>query len=227
MAAANPSVMSYRRAQAEGLLELGYVLMGLRRDPEALDAYRRATDAAEALLAEEPGAAYTLNLLAQSLTRRGDLLVRMGKPAEALPLARRAVETLEPIVRDQPTKIFHTSALGIALRIRGRAEAASGQAAEALQTWERAGVVDGSLADRYPEARYSQGCDFALMIEAAPPERREALAKQAVETLRQAFAAGYSNWQLVKTDDDLAPLRDRADFQALLAGQAARPGKGK
>jgi hypothetical protein len=151
----------------------------------------------------------------------------MGKPAEALPLARRAVETLEPIVRDQPTKIFHASALGVTLRILGRAEAAAGHAVEALKAWERASVVDGSLADRYPEARYSQACDFALMIGAAPPERREALAKQAVETLHQAFTAGYSNWELVKTDDDLAPLRDRADFKALLAEHAARPGKGK
>jgi serine/threonine-protein kinase len=217
MAAANPSVLLYRRALVEGLLNLGYVQFLLHRQPEAVEAYRKAIDLAEALLAEEPDATYTKNLLAQGLTQRANILSLEGKPAEALPLARRAVDILEPIVRDQPEKIFHVSSLSNSLRSLGRAEAGVGDPARAFETYERAGEVDGSLADRYPGCRYNQACSLALMVPLAGPDRREALAAKAIEALRQAFAAGYSNAENVRIDPDLDALRDRADFRTLLA----------
>ena len=55
---------------------------------------------------------------------------------------------------------------------------------------------------------------------ARPPARREAIASEAVETLRQVYASGFSNVQLLATDTDLDALRDRADFKALLAERA-------
>jgi serine/threonine-protein kinase len=224
MAAANPSVLLYRRALSEGLLNLGYILFLLRRQPEALEAYRRATDLAEVLLAEEPNATYTKNLLAQGFAQRANILSLDGRPAEALPLARRAVAILEPIVRDQPEKIFHVSALSNALRSLGRAEASAGNTALALRTYERSAEVDGSLADRYPGCRYNQACSLALMASLAEPDRREALAAQAIEALRQAFAAGYVNFENMRIDPDLDPLRPRPEFQALLGGLQAKAG---
>ena len=39
----------------------------------------------------------------------------------------------------------------------------------------------------------------------------------ALATLRQSIAAGYSDFKHMATDPDLAPLRDREDFQKLVA----------
>jgi serine/threonine-protein kinase len=222
MAAANPSVRLYRRALSEGLLNLGYIQLLLRRQPESLETYRKATDIAEALLSEEPDSTYTKNLLAQGLAQRANILSLGGQSDEALPLARRAVDILDSIVRDQPQKIFHVSALSNALRSLGRAQAGVGDTAEALKTLDRAGEVDGSLAGRYPGCRYNQACSMALMVPLAEPDRREALATRAIDVLRQAFAAGYSNTENMRIDPDLDPLRPRPDFQALLGGLQAK-----
>ena len=45
--------------------------------------------------------------------------------------------------------------------------------------------------------------------------------------LQQAIAAGYDNVALMKKDSDLDSLRDRADFQKLLAEQEARGARSK
>jgi serine/threonine protein kinase len=227
MAAANPSVLLYRRALSEGLLNLGYVLFLLRRQPEALEVYQRATDLAEGLLQDEPNSTYCKNLLAQGLTQRANILSLSGRPAEALPLARRAVGILDPIVREQPAKIFHVSALSNSLRGLGRAEEGTGDRAAAFQTYQRAGEVDGSLADRYPGCRYNQACSLALMVPLAGPDRRDAIAAMAVETLRRAFADGYVNFENARIDPDLDPIRARGDFQAILSGLASRTRAGR
>ncbi|QDV39643.1 serine/threonine-protein kinase [Tautonia plasticadhaerens] len=220
MAVANPSIPVYRRAWAEDLVSLGWVLRLLGREAESLEAYRKATDLAEALLAEEEGDAYTTNLLAKSLNQRATILALAGRAAEALPLARRAVEVMDPIVREQPERIFHVSTLGNALRGLGRVEDAVGDPIAALAAFERAVAVDRSLADRYPACRYNLACSLALIVPLADPGCREAQALRAMAALRQARGAGYSNLANMKADPDLDPLRDREDFQHFLLNMA-------
>lgn len=207
MAAPNPSVLLYRRALSEGLLNLAYTQMLLRRPSEALETYRRATDLAGALLAEHPDSKYTKNLLAQGLTVRANILSLDGQAAEALPMARRAVAILDPIVRDRPEKVVHTSALSNALRSLGRAEQGTGESVAALATYERVEAVDRALADRYPGCRSNQACSLSLMVRLVGPDRREAMAARAAEALRQAFAAGYVNFENVRIDPDPRPAR--------------------
>ena len=48
-------------------------------------------------------------------------------------------------------------------------------------------------------------------------DQRPALEAEAVQLLKQAIAAGWSNAQQTSRDPDLAPLRDRDDFRRLLA----------
>ena len=42
--------------------------------------------------------------------------------------------------------------------------------------------------------------------------------QRAIETLRQAIAAGYANFAWIKQDPDINSLRERADFRELMAG---------
>lgn len=121
----------------------------------------------------------------------------------------------------QADAIFHRSSLANALRGLGRAEAAAGQPAEALATLERAAEVDGSLADAYPGCRMSPSCSLALMVPLVEPGRREALAGRAVEELRRAIGAGYSNIESLRADPDLVAIRGREDFETLQAGAGA------
>jgi hypothetical protein len=52
-------------------------------------------------------------------------------------------------------------------------------------------------------------------------------ANRAMAWLKQAVAAGYRDAEHMKGDDDLFPLRDREDFQKLLADLQAGNEKGK
>ena len=42
---------------------------------------------------------------------------------------------------------------------------------------------------------------------------------RAVETLKQAIAVGYANFDWMKHDPDITRLRDRGDYKELMAGK--------
>ena len=52
---------------------------------------------------------------------------------------------------------------------------------------------------------------------ARDPGQRQSLADAAMTLLRAAMAAGWSDAARTAADPDLAPLRDRPDFRALVA----------
>jgi serine/threonine-protein kinase len=206
---------------------LSWTLSRLARSPEALAGLRKATALAEGLLADEPGSAAYRTLLAQALTQSGNLLLKEGQTAEALPMLRRGVEIIEATVRDEPAAVFHKRSLSSSLRGVGRAEAAAGHHAEASAAFERASKIDLSLAGIYPNERYNLACSLALMIPVSEPDRREALAVQSMEALRQSMAAGYANVESIKKDPDLDSLRPRADFQSFVTGIQAKAVSGR
>lgn len=51
---------------------------------------------------------------------------------------------------------------------------------------------------------------------------RESLASQALDALRRSLAAGMKDFALIDRDHDLDPLRERPDFQKLLAAVEAK-----
>jgi serine/threonine-protein kinase len=224
---ANPNVTDYRSGLAEADLQLGWTLSRLGRTPEAQDALRKAVGLAEGLLADQPGSASYKTMLARGLTHSGNLLLKEGKAAEALPMLRRALEIQERIARERPRAVVYRGSLAHALRGVGRAEAAAGHPVEARDAFERASTIDRALADTYLVCRYNLACSLALMIPVSEPDRRDALAVQAIEALRQAVSNGYANISGLKGDPDLDALRSRADFQALLKATQARAVTGK
>ncbi|MGH7746160.1 MAG: TPR end-of-group domain-containing protein, partial [Candidatus Dormibacteria bacterium] len=60
-----------------------------------------------------------------------------------------------------------------------------------------------------PVMLYNCACLYARLAEPA----------RAIETLRQAIAAGYATFSWIKQDPDINSLRDNPEFQALLAGR--------
>jgi serine/threonine-protein kinase len=222
LAAANPTVHQYRSAVVDVNLKLGVTLELLGRLPESEAAQRKAIEVSEGLLAEEPDSPYFQTLLVKGLNGNGSLLMKQGRAADALPILRRAVEVQETVVHKFPETIWYQGALINALRALGAVETASGHVAEARDALERAAKIDLSLADAYPVSRYNVACDLALMVPISPTDRREAVAKQAIDTIRQATAAGYADIANIEKDTDLNALRLRGDFQALMAELRAK-----
>ncbi len=86
----------------------------------------------------------------------------------------------------------------ITLVINGQRDDAIREGAKALE-----------LSPGDPMMLYNCACLYARLGEST----------RAVDTLRQAIAGGYENFGWMKHDPDLDPLRNDADFVALLAGR--------
>ncbi|MBX9581824.1 MAG: serine/threonine protein kinase [Gemmataceae bacterium] len=98
----------------------------------------------------------------------------------------------------------------IALARAGDLPAAEAEAAAA------AADAGPNSADR-PNTLYNAGCVWAVSAAKAPdPAARRAAADRAVELLRKAATAGYSNRAHIEADPGLDPLRGRPDFRALV-----------
>jgi hypothetical protein len=74
-----------------------------------------------------------------------------------------------------------------------------------------------SLPRESPNDFYDATCALALSVPAMPAEQRQALAAEAVQTLKQAVDAGWTDAQRMSRDRDLASLFNREDFRRLVA----------
>ena len=88
----------------------------------------------------------------------------------------------------------------------------AGQTAEAIA--EVAELTKASIwsADQW----YAFACVYAV-ASSRIADQKQAYADRALELLRQAVKAGYTNADQLAKDPNLGPLRQREDFQKLLA----------
>jgi tetratricopeptide (TPR) repeat protein len=75
--------------------------------------------------------------------------------------------------------------------------------------YEQALTISKKLVDLYPdrpETYYNVACVYA----------RQRQIEESIEWLRKAIERGYSNWEMIKTDQDLENIRHTKDYQALI-----------
>src|SRR5262249_17744120 len=122
---------------------------------------------------------------------------------------------------------YYQTTLAYTCRDLARVSAQLGRADEAFRWLDKAVAIDERYSDTHPTSRFNLACDLALGVPllSGPPgtaeARRRARADQAMDALRRAIAQGYRT-ALIARDPDLAALRDRADFQKLLADVEAK-----
>jgi hypothetical protein len=131
--------------------------------------------------------------------RRAEVLGRLGRPAEALQAWDLTLQMDDGTYRD-----------GVRLR-RAAALARAGQVAAAVAEADALAAAPGAAAG----VLYDGACVFAAAAAVAPGDA-DRHACRAVALLRQAVARGYLDGGHLLRDDDLAGLRRRADFAALL-----------
>jgi eukaryotic-like serine/threonine-protein kinase len=73
-----------------------------------------------------------------------------------------------------------------------------------------------TLARGKPSELYNAACALASIIPRAEENARQALAVEAVGTLREAIAAGWKDAAEARRDQELDSLRGRDDFRLLL-----------
>jgi serine/threonine-protein kinase len=227
----HPDMVPYQIELASDLNALGLTLVDAARPTEALPLYERANGVYEAILRKNPADIAASSVLAGSLNNYGMALAAQGRHEEAVRVLREAiVRERSCLERDPRTAQYrqwlsnHFMNLGKSLRALGRKE----EALALSRTWLEL-LDEAPPEQRDPAMRYNLACEMAQMVSmigrgkpeakltTAERAERQQHADRAVEAFGRALADGFSDIPLIIRDEDLDPIRDRADFQRLLA----------
>jgi serine/threonine-protein kinase len=213
LARANPTVTEYQRGLVHGHNSLGALQSDRARPAEARESYRRALVICERLARDYPSLHEFQNVLGSTLGNLAETEIAQGQWRQARPLLERAIELQHKAMAAMPGDPFYQESLRSHLTDLARTHQALRQPAQAI----RAARQSAALARGNPKSLYKVACVLALVVPLVQGEDRQALAAEAVQTLRGAIAAGWSDARKASRDPDLNPLRDREDFQRLLA----------
>jgi tetratricopeptide (TPR) repeat protein len=211
LAADFPAVPTYALELGASYSNLGRLLRD-RGDPAAsLAWFEKARAALEPVLEKEPRLVTTRLYLRNVHGGRAQALNRLGRDAEA---ASEWEQTLA-LNDEKPRAGWFRLQLSLSLSRAGQHARATATAQELL----RAGNVENGTL-------YNAACVYARAARGAPPQtgspHDEQYADRAVELLRQAVQQGWKDVAHIKQDSDLDGLRQRPDFQQLLADLEAK-----
>ena len=200
----------------------------------ALASVRRAIEVLERLDRQYPGSLNYQGGLAATYNLIGDLHRRRLEPAESLAFAEKARDLLKRLVTEHPEDTLSRVDLARSHNNIARMHQQSGEPAEALRSFQRTVDLLEGLPELDARNGYSLACNLALCIPMIgakqgsqgvhDPEavskgdqlRRRLYGDRAMEVLRRAVRGGSFDTEVLQSDPDLAAIRDRDDFQALV-----------
>ncbi|WP_435011913.1 protein kinase domain-containing protein (plasmid) [Tundrisphaera lichenicola] len=155
----------------------------------------------------------------------------LGRSDEAVAEAQQAVDHCRRMVRDHPALTIVRRQFVWALEALVESQRDAGRAAEAARTGRELGHWLDIVVDT-PQLIYD-GASWHARLSLWADERKGSLANQdqdeahreadrAVEQLQQAVESGFADLEAVRKNNALDPLRDRADFQKLVANLEER-----
>ena len=210
----HPSVGVYLSDLAIIHNNIGNLRSDAGRQAEALESHRRALAIRERLVRDHPSLHYYQSNLGCTLYNLAAGEMDQGRWRQAQELLDRAIECQRAALAVMPDHPFYQQVFKLHLINLVKVHRALNHPAEALRaTRELAALPRGNSSDFYNVA-----CALALTVPLVRgEEQQEALAAEAVQTLKDAMAAGWNNAAKTSSDPDLISLRDRDDFRRLLA----------
>ena len=172
--------------------------------------------------------------LASTYHSLSDLHRYRREPADAIAFAQKAKTLLEKLIALQPDDASFRIDLAKSQNTLGRLLQQTGEPVEALRSFQRAVDVYESIPKLDARNCYNLACNVALSIpligvkngsvdvvdfsklSKADQLRRKRYGDRAIELLRQASLEGFPDLDVLRSDTDLDPIRDRPDFQTLV-----------
>lgn len=222
--------LDYALERGEMCSHLAGVLVIKNQYQDALPWFDWAIPALTAVLDRDPRNPKLRRLLTESHAARGGALVLLDRPVEAISDVKRAI-VLDEAKHAALTQLYPSTVASARQRLYRLARQGKHQEA----------VAEASALAQVPdlpgEALYDAACvhSIAAKAEKGGIAREEHYAR-AVALLRRAFAAGFAKDPIqaqsglgpnplehMRKDQDLEPLRQREDYQKLLADLAQAP----
>jgi tetratricopeptide (TPR) repeat protein len=208
----HPAVAQYQNDEAYTHYVIG-TLLREAHPTEVTQSDRRALEIRERLARAHPEVHAYRSVLGASLEAIAETEMARGRWREARALLERAIAAQRAALAAMPGCPDYQVPLRSHLLNLARVHQALGEPAETIRlTRELMGLPRGNADDLYTVA-----CALALNVPLSRGEAQPATAAEAVQALRAAIAAGWTDARKISRAPDLAPLRDRADFRRLLA----------
>jgi tetratricopeptide (TPR) repeat protein len=173
---------------------------------------------------EHPGVVQYQIDLALGLGGLGNALQKTGQAADAVAAYQKGIDVREKLFKANPDDPENGVALGELLKSLGITEQERGRPAEAPKAFRRALELLSGQSARSSEVLYTLACCHARLAAAAAAtgsgvtgDEGRAEGDKALAALRNAVAAGYNDAEELRTEKDVDSLRQREDFQKLLA----------
>jgi serine/threonine protein kinase len=205
-----PSVAEYGIALAMSCVNLGIVCDVGGHVTAGIDWYSKAVLRLDTIVAAQPRLATAREALRNAHWRRASDLGKLKRFADALADWDAAVKFDDGVVR-RDTISIHAGRASCLAHV-GRAHEAAKEA-------------ESIAADPSATASTLYNCACFISLGSVVPNGRtvEARSDRAVNVLRTALASGYRDIRHLLADPDLAPLRSRPDYAALLWDLADAP----
>jgi serine/threonine protein kinase len=200
LAANFPALPRYQVGLGGGYCNIGNVYRASGKAAESLEWYAKAIATLVPVMAMEPPLAEALLFLRNAHWGRARALASLQRHAEALADWDKAVELSAPNQR-LALRIDRAESLVLA----GKVEQAVAEVAELTKLT----IWDGRQL-------YNLACVYSL-ASSKDVAKQDEYAQRAVALLRQAIKRGFMDVAQMKKDSDLDPLRQREDFQELMA----------
>jgi eukaryotic-like serine/threonine-protein kinase len=195
----------------------------------------KAVEILEQLNRKHPGVVNYEQGLADNYHMMSDLHRQRREPTEGLAYAQKAQTLLGRMVELHPEIVSLRLDLAKSQNNLGRMLQQTGEPVDALRSFQRAVDIYESMPELDPRDSYLLACNIALSIRLigvkngsgdtielsklskADLLRRDRYGNRAVELLRRALRAGSLDFDVLESETDLDPLRDRPDFQSLIS----------
>jgi tetratricopeptide (TPR) repeat protein len=218
-----PAVTAFQRDLARSHHNIGYMLWRTDKPADALAAFQQSLTLQQKLAEANPAVNALQRELAQSHFNIGNLLLDMGKPTEARAACQQSLAIRQKLAEASPTIPDYQAELALSLSRLGISHRRSGRHADATASFRQAVAILERLPTLTPCNYYNLSCFRALLAGGTGDAGSgltvadgRAVADQAMDALRRAVAAGFSNVGIMRVDTDLEALRSREDFRQLL-----------
>jgi tetratricopeptide (TPR) repeat protein len=222
LAADFPTYAVYRKELAVTDLDLGSMLQKAGRLSEAERHFRQSFWSFHQLDEQVPRQVQYTVEAARALIGLGTVYASQQHYRKARPVFEHALKHLDRVLEQDPNHADARAGKFACALPLAMSCAMLGQHADAAAALDSAGKV----ADKDAKKLFIAAVLYAWCVQLATqdaelsPDERQQRAKaygdQTIALLQQAIANGYQGAAALKTDPVFAPLRERADFQALI-----------
>ena len=209
----HPTVLVHQSNLATTFVNMGALLSKSARSDEAMESYRGAELILERLSRENPSSLSYQSSLAVCIHNMAEIEMTRGQWTSARDRFERAIALQRAALAVLPGNPLYQFYLKGHLFFQAKTQRALGQTGESLKSAREL----ATLARGNPSELYNAACALASIIPQTGDNERQALAVEAVRTLREAIAAGWKDTAKASRDQDFAALHDRDDFRRAFA----------